>query len=163
MKKLSKKIYGVILFSVLVVITIAMIDGWQTWLIPSQRIHQIACLVAIREHFLENSLMAKNADNLMVINTDSIPLESLADVPFFCRQNYRLDTTASETKPKKNKIVLVYNSDYLNPSVDWIAIAMGRKNNLILSKDGTTTTTEDIKMYLKQPANTTYYIYGKIE
>lgn len=163
MKKKTKIIYNVILLFVAIIMAIGLFDGWQTWFIPSQRMRQMACLIQIREYFLENSRLIKNENGSMTINTESAPIESLTNIAFFKRQNYDFNLADSEAKPSRNEVVLVYNSDYLNPLVDWIAIAMGKRANFILLKNGEISVAEDVDKYLKQPVCIDYYIYGKSE
>jgi len=163
MEKKTKRIYNVILLCVLIVVAIGVFDGWQTWFIPSQRMRQMTCLILIREYFLENSLLIRNKDGAMVINTESAPIESLTNISFFKNHNYEFNRVDSEPKPSRNKIVLVYNSDHLNPLVDWIAIAMGKRANFILYENGEISTTEDVEGYLKQSSCIAYYTYDKSE
>jgi hypothetical protein len=163
MKTLSKKFYGALLCFVLLVLIVAMLDGWTTWFISSQRIHQIACLTAIREHLLESSVMVKHTDGSMTINMESTPLTSLFGIAFFNRHGYALTSVNSEAKPSNNRIVLVYNSDYLTPSVDWIALAIGTKVDLVLFSNGTISTSQHVDEYLEQSVVKTYYTYDRSE
>ncbi len=163
MKKMSKKNYAVALVVILIAIIVAAIgvDGWQARFISSFRIRQIACLTTIREYLLENSLLIKKSDGSMTINTKSAPLESVSDIPFFHRQNYTLSPIDSITKPSKDKIVLIYNSGYLNSSDDWIAITVGEKANFVLYKDGNILAVDNPDEYVNQCANLVFYTYGK--